>query len=95
MLKRWYLDCIAKCTPNCEEMARLASESLERRLTLKERFLFNLHEGICFFCKRYKKQIHTLHHILREDGESLSESSSERLSEDCKSRLKTLLKNKD
>jgi hypothetical protein len=48
-------------TPNCAEMSRLASQSLEQPLTLRTRLKMRLHYLICAWCKRYFKQLRFLH----------------------------------
>ncbi len=48
-------------TPNCAEMSRLASRSLEQSLSLRTRLKMRLHYLICAWCKRYFKQLRFLH----------------------------------
>ena len=50
-----------KHTPNCADMSRLASRSLERPLSLRLQFKMRLHYLICVWCKRYFKQLKFLH----------------------------------
>ena len=50
-----------KHTPNCADMSRLASKSLEQPLSLRIRFEMRLHYLICVWCKRYFKQLKLLH----------------------------------
>ena len=50
-----------KHTPNCAEMSRLASRSLEQSLSLRTRLKMRLHYLICAWCKRYFKQLRFLH----------------------------------
>lgn len=42
---------------SCEEVSRLASERLDRELTLGERLAFNMHLLMCRNCTRYARQI--------------------------------------
>jgi len=41
---------------SCKKASRLASEQLERTLTLHERFLLHLHLVYCAGCRRMEKQ---------------------------------------
>ena len=50
-----------KHTPNCADMSRLASQSLEQRPSPRIRFKMWLHYLICVWCKRYFKQLKFLH----------------------------------
>ena len=50
-----------KHSPNCADMSRLASRSLEQPLSLRIRFKMRLHYLICVWCKRYFKQLKFLH----------------------------------
>ena len=52
-----------KHTPNCAEMSRLASRSLEQPPSLSIRLRMRLHYLICVWCKRYFKQLKFLHAV--------------------------------
>ncbi|HVY65045.1 MAG TPA: zf-HC2 domain-containing protein [Gammaproteobacteria bacterium] len=41
----------------CRDATRLASEALDRRLTLRERVGLNVHLALCGLCRRYAAQI--------------------------------------
>lgn len=45
---------------SCKEASRLASQQLERPLTLEERVRFRLHLAICVGCRRMEKQFRFL-----------------------------------
>ena len=42
---------------SCREVSRLASERMDRELTLRERLAFNMHVMMCRNCLRYARQI--------------------------------------
>jgi hypothetical protein len=44
-------------TPNCADMSRLASQSLEKALPLALRLKMRLHFLVCVWCCRYRKQL--------------------------------------
>ncbi len=48
-------------TPNCAEMSRLASRSLEQPLSMHTRLKMRLHYLICAWCKRYFTHLRFLH----------------------------------
>ena len=79
----------------CDGMTRLASESLDRELTLIERLALRLHMMYCSACRRYLRQITRLRdamqHILTrlESGEPLPGS---RLPDDARERIKQALR---
>lgn len=46
---------------SCKEASRLASDALNRRLTLRERIALRTHLLICAACRRFEQQIAFLH----------------------------------
>jgi hypothetical protein len=76
--------------PNCREMSRRTSDSLERRLGLFERFGGALHLAMCGTCRRYRVQVYLLHRAARhwrpEGG------SAKRLSPEARERIKQALR---
>ena len=91
----WLEQGIARCTPSCREVARLSSEALERRLTLRERLAMRLHFTICYLCQRYARQTSLLHTGLRRHGDLFTDSREERLSAADKQRLKDACRGPD
>ena len=60
-LKQRWVAWIWGLTPNCADMSRLASQSLEKALPLGLRLQMRLHFLICVWCNRYFKQLKLLH----------------------------------
>ena len=60
-LKMRWLVWVWQHTPNCAEMSRLASRSLDQPLTFKVRCQMRLHHLICVWCWRYEQQLQLLH----------------------------------
>ena len=87
-LPRWLVEWLARHTPCCKEIARLASEGLDRKLTGRERLSIRLHFLICFLCRRYEHQLVVLHEGLARNPDSFSECSGAALSAEEKARLK-------
>ena len=56
----------SKLTPNCPEISRLTSASLDRRLTWRERIAVRAHFLICSWCRRYQHQLRFLRSAARK-----------------------------
>ena len=87
-LPGWLAEWLGRHTPSCQEVVRLASEGLDRKLTWRERRNVRLHFWICFLCRRYEDQLNALHQNLVRHPESFSECSEASLSAEEKARLK-------
>jgi hypothetical protein len=74
-------------TPNCAEMSRLASRSLEQPLSLRTRLKMWLHYLICVWCKRYFKQLTFLRKAAPHSGEHAGLLPSRGLSAEAKQRI--------
>lgn len=51
--------------PNCQEVTRLLSERLERKLTLKETMDLKLHALMCTGCRNYGEHMRFLRKLAR------------------------------
>ena len=51
--------------PTCRELTPVLSQSLERRLTLRERLTLRLHFLICVYCVRYLEQLRLMRAAVR------------------------------
>lgn len=70
-IKRRLLVWVWQHTPNCAEMSRLASQSLDRPLAFKLRCRMRLHHFICVWCRRYEQQLEFIHQAApRRRGEA-------------------------
>ncbi len=45
---------------SCKQASHIISQSLDRPLTMRERFALKLHLLICKYCKRFSQQIQTI-----------------------------------
>lgn len=63
----------------CQQASLLASESLDRKLSLSERIAVILHHGICTHCRRFAKQLRQLHKLIASAPAALRYSLAERL----------------
>ncbi len=57
----------------CEKISQLASEQLERRLSLRERFAMHFHFLMCGACKFYYQNLLKLHETLNIKRKEMSE----------------------
>ena len=74
-------------TPNCAEMSRLASRSLEQSLSPRTRLKMRLHYLICAWCKRYFKQLQFLHEAAPHFDEHAGNGPARSLSVEARRRI--------
>jgi hypothetical protein len=81
--------------PTCEQVLPVLSESLERKLTLRERVMLRLHFLICVYCLRYLKQLRLIRNAVRARSQRMNQEDSAAaapaLSEQARERLKRAL----
>jgi len=72
---------------SCKEVSRLASDRMDRELSLRERMAFRLHVMMCRNCLRYARQLA----VLRQASEKLRldrfGTDSDRLSDEARERI--------
>lgn len=78
---------------NCREHSILASQNMDRPLSLWERFSLWLHQIICPPCNLFRQQLNTIRAACRaaqsEDGTNTPEAC--RLPDDVRERIKTAI----
>ena len=74
-------------TPNCADMSRLASLSLEQPPSLTLRLKMRLHHLICVWCQRYERQLRFLHRAAPHSHDNLDALSPRGLSTEARQRL--------
>lgn len=73
-------------------MTRVMSDSLDRRLSLRERVTLKLHLWVCLRCVRYLSQIKLLSKLMRCAPEvPLAEDYASQLSDEARRRIKAAL----
>jgi hypothetical protein len=78
--------------PTCEEVLPVLSQSLERKLTLRERVTLRPHFLICVYCIRYLKQLRLMRASIRARSEQVETGdSAPALPEEARERLKRAL----
>ena len=76
----------------CDGISGLVSESLDRDLTLVERFALRLHLLYCAACRRYRKHILAIRTLLHAAETTPSAWSELKLSPQARARMTDLLK---
>ena len=78
--------------PPCEDTVKVISQSFERKLTLRERFLLRLHLWVCMWCVWYLEHLGLIRQSLRsQPGAQNSVAASPGLSDEARERLKRRL----
>ena len=77
---------------SCRQAAELASERLDRRISLGERLRLRLHLALCRSCSRYQRQLRFLrravHGLARRPSPP---EAAQRLPEDARERIRRRL----
>ncbi|MGB7201121.1 MAG: zf-HC2 domain-containing protein [Pyrinomonadaceae bacterium] len=80
---------IWRLLPDCKKIVALASQSLDRKLSMRERITMKLHLITCAGCLRFFKQSKFLSRAMSEYYERCSVDESEiNVSEEARERLK-------
>ena len=80
--------------PACKETVAVISQSMERRLTLRERVLLKLHVWVCSWCLWYMEHLLRIRETIRSQDGTPSESQLSvvpGLSDEARERLKRKL----
>jgi len=78
----------------CKEVSILISESLDRRLPLWQRVSLWMHVSLCRFCRRFRKDLLHIHQQFQQDKDMYEDEmdmSNERLTDQVRDRIKSLL----
>lgn len=81
--------------PACKQTVEMISQSMERPLTLRERVLLKLHLWVCMWCLWYMEHLQTMRDALRlqENESDVNISTTTRLSDEARERIKRSLTN--
>lgn len=81
----------------CREISKLVSESMERKLSFRERVQLAMHLAMCRLCAGFAKQVRLLRTAARQDAERIAVADSDqetRLSPEARERIKGALQNR-
>ena len=79
--------------PTCKQTVETISQSMERKLTLRESIKTKLHLLICAWCQWYMEHLHVIHDAARTKAESsdFTSVSGPSLSSEARERIKRSL----
>lgn len=83
---------LARITPSCRAVTRLASESMDRPLPFSIRIQLQLHYWICQACTQYRRQLLTLRQAMRRSASEPRAQEDAQPSSAAKARLKEALR---
>ncbi|EUJ11403.1 hypothetical protein Meth11DRAFT_2246 [Methylophilaceae bacterium 11] len=72
---------------NCKQTSQLVSQSLDRRLSLRERIAVRLHLLICKYCKRFSQQLLAIRIGLQRMTKSMEEDTHLNMPSETKARI--------
>jgi hypothetical protein len=87
---RW----VARLLPTCQEMSKLVSDALDRRLPWHIRMRMFVHLRMCVLCEQYRHQLALLRRLLRLKYDSPSmggQAPQPGLSDEAKERIRRAL----
>ena len=76
---------------SCKQASKIISQSLDKPLTMRERFALKLHLIICKYCKRFSQQVQTLRVALKQMISSIENSNTIELPSAAKNRIAVLV----
>jgi len=81
--------------PACKQTVEIISQSMERPLTLRERVLLKLHLWVCMWCQWYLEHLQVMREALRlqENESDVGVSTTTRLSDEARERIRRTLTN--
>ncbi len=76
---------------DCKQTSQLISQSLDRSLTLRERFALQLHLIVCKYCKRFSQHLQTLRVALKQMTESIENNNAIEMPSETRKRIADLV----
>lgn len=81
---------------NCRQSSELSSQSLDRKLTIRQWLALKIHTALCPFCKRFGEHIKMLKGLCARFGECAHEKSiTDGLSDEARKKMKEALKERN
>lgn len=72
---------------SCKEASQIISQSLDRQLTMRERFALKLHLLICKYCKQFSQQLQTIRNALKIASTTIENDDTIKMPSETKKRL--------
>lgn len=76
---------------DCKQASQLISQSLDRQLSLRERFVLKLHLLICEYCTRFGQQVRKLRVAIKQMTLNIENDSTIEMPLKAKERIATLV----
>jgi Putative zinc-finger len=76
---------------DCKQTSQLISQSLDRSLTLRERFALQLHLIVCKYCKQFSQHLQTLRVALKQITSSIENDITIEMPSVAKKRITDLV----
>ncbi len=76
---------------DCKQTSQLISQSLDRSLTLRERFALQLHLFVCKYCKQFSQHLQTLRVALKQLTSSIENDNTVEMPSAAKKRITDLV----
>ena len=76
---------------SCKQASQIISQSLDKPLTMRERFALKLHLIICKYCKRFSQQVQTLRVAIKQMISSIENNNTIELPSAAKNRIAALV----
>lgn len=88
---------LLRTLPTCQQTVQKISESMERKLALRERINLKVHLWICAWCQWYLEHLQTIRETARAapiDAPNLNSTTNSGLSSEARDRIKRKLAGK-
>ncbi len=72
---------------SCKQASQLISQSLDRPLTLRERFALQLHLIVCKYCKRFSQHLQILRAAIRKMVDSIENNDTIKMTSAARERI--------
>ncbi len=72
---------------NCKQASQLVSQSLERKLPLRERFALFVHLRVCDACTLFSRQLKLLRQAMQRIGRDVEQDTNIVLSDEARKRI--------
>ena len=90
-IRKAFIEWLAMRLPDCRSITPTLGESLDRKLSFRERLVMRLHLFTCEACARYLKQVKFMSDVFHTRERRLDGPSGLELSPETKARFKRLI----
>jgi len=92
-IKNSFNKMVWKFLPGCKDITALVSRSMEKDLSVRERWVMKTHLYTCIACRRYLTQLEFMSEVFAKQEKKLEKGEhAPRLSSEASERLKNALK---